>query len=70
MKRYWVKLTLEVKEYDEQKHTVKDFPGFKWEPATGLTPEPSEFIRDTLVKRCEDISKVLTAEPVEEPHDK
>jgi len=56
MRRYWVKLTLEVHSYDEDSQRIGS-PLVKFEPATNLTPEPDKFIMETLAPQAARIAK-------------
>ncbi len=58
MKRYWVKLTLEVRNYDETTQKITD-PTIKFEPATNLTPQPAEFIKGRLAEQAASLAKAF-----------
>lgn len=61
MKRYWVKLKLEVYSYDEDKKRV-GAPSIVLEPATNLTPEPVEYITETLTAQAKRLVEAFAAE--------
>lgn len=60
-KRYWVKLTLEVREYDEGRQRVLQ-SGILSDFGTQLTPEPDKYVEGFLKERAEKLTKALMDE--------
>lgn len=58
MKRYWVNVTIEISEYDEQQKSIKHVPEIT-ETFTNLTPEPGQFIVEILSGKGQRIEKML-----------
>lgn len=56
-KRYWVKLRLELYNYDEKSHTVTN--EILAIESNQLTPEPTVYVRENLAEQAERIASAV-----------